>query len=409
MSRYNSYDVIVLGGGVVGLALAGALAQGGLKIAVLDREPVEAGWDEASRDLRVTAITRASQTLFQRLGAWALMRELRVSPYQHMTVWDTGGAGEVNFDAAELAEPDLGHIIENRVLRLGLYRALNRLGSVDWLCPAAAERLEVDETQARLTLDDGRVLKARLVIGADGARSWLRDAAGIGHAEREYGHHALVANIRTENPHELTAWQRFQADGVLAFLPLSAPDLCSIVWSTSPERAAELKAMPAEDFNRELGFAFDWRLGQVAVEGPRISFPLAMRHAETYLAPRVALVGDAAHTIHPLAGQGVNLGLMDAASLAEIVLAAHAKGRDIGSHAALRPFERARRGENLAMITAMDGFKRLFGSSLFPVRVARNIGLGLFDALEPVKKLAIRRAMGLAGDVPALARRDSGA
>lgn len=403
-SRSNHYDAIILGGGVVGLALAGALAQGGLKLAVLEREPVAAGWDEGTQDRRVTAITRASQKLFARLGAWEAMRALGVSPYQRMTVWDAGGAGEVRFDAAELAEPDLGHIVENRVLRLGLYQALNRLGRVDWLCPADPEQLDIDETQARLKLTDGRTLKAKLLIGADGARSWLREQAGIGHAERDYGHHALVAQIRTEKPHQATAWQRFQSDGVLAFLPLAEPNLCSIVWSTSPEKASALKAMEAAEFNRELAYALDWRLGTVAVDGARITFPLAMRHAETYLAPRVALAGDAAHTIHPLAGQGVNLGLMDAASLAEVILKAQAAGRDIGAHAALRPYERWRRGENLATIAAMDGFKRLFGHPALPVRIARNIGLGLFDRIEPLKKLAIRRAMGLTGDLPELVR-----
>lgn len=402
--RSSHYDVLILGGGVVGLALAGALARAGLKLAVLDREPIEAGWDEGTRDLRVTAVTRASQNLFRNVGAWDEMRALRISPYERMTVWDAAGAGELCFDAAELAEPDLGHIVENRVLRLGLYRALQRSGHVDWLCPAAGERLELDADWVRLTVDDGRTLKAKLIVGADGARSWLREAAGIGHDERDYGHHALVANIRTEKAHESTAWQRFLPEGVLAFLPLTDPRLCSIVWSTTPERVAELKALDAAGFHRELAYAFDWRLGQVSVEGPRASFPLVRRHTERYVAPRLALAGDAAHTIHPLAGQGVNLGLMDAACLAEVVLKAHAAGKDVGELAALRPYERWRRGENAATLLAMDGFKALFGNPLFPVRLARNIGLGLFDRLTPLKHAAVRRAMGLTGDRPELVK-----
>ncbi|MBI2380216.1 MAG: UbiH/UbiF/VisC/COQ6 family ubiquinone biosynthesis hydroxylase [Gammaproteobacteria bacterium] len=402
-SRASQYDALVLGGGVVGLALAGALAQGGLKVGVVDKELIEAGWSEDSRDLRVSAITRASQRLFARLGAWEAMAALRLSPYQRMRVWDAAGGGEIGFSAAEIGEPDLGHIVENRVLRLGLYQACQRLG-VDWLSPAAAERLERGGELARLSLDDGRVLKARLVVGADGARSWLREAAGIDHRESDYGHHGLVATIRTEHAHEHTAWQRFQSDGVLAFLPLSDPNLCSIVWSVPPERAAELKTLDSDGFNKELGHAFEHRLGRVELTGPRASFPLTMRHAARYIAERVALAGDAAHTIHPLAGQGVNLGLMDAASLAEVVLKAHAMGRDIGLETSLRPYERWRRGENTAMLAAMDGFKALFGSSLFPLQLARNIGLSLFDKAAPLKALAIKRAMGLTGDLPELAR-----
>jgi 2-octaprenylphenol hydroxylase len=253
-------------------------------------------------------------------------------------------------------------------------------------------------------LESGRQLQARLVIGADGAASRVRQAACIRAHEHDYHQCAIVAVVKTEYPHRETAWQRFLPTGPLAFLPLR-DGLSSIVWSTTTTESERLMALEAEDFHAELAASFGYRLGRIQRSGPRAVFALRRLHAEQYVRPRLALIGDAAHMIHPLAGQGVNLGILDAAVLAEVVTDARRSGRDAGSLPVLRRYERWRRGENLIMMTAMDGFNLAFASSLMPVREVRNLGLRLADAMAPLKQLFMKHAMGLSGDLPRLARR----
>jgi 2-octaprenylphenol hydroxylase len=354
-------------------------------------------------DLRVSAITVASERVFDGVGAWPAMQALGVSPFRDMRVWDAAGAGAVHFDCADVGEPRLGHIVENRVIQRALMERIRGLAGVRLVCPAEVAALHCEEQAAVVELSDGTRLAAGLVVAADGANSRTRGLAGIGVRGWSYDQKAVVATVRTERPHEDTAWQRFLPDGVLAFLPLR-DGRCSIVWSTAPAHADELAAMPAGAFADALGRAFDHRLGRVDADGPRAAFPLRLQHAERYIGARFALVGDAAHAIHPLAGQGVNLGLLDAAALAEVALAAAADGRDLGARATLRRYERWRKGDNLLMMAAMDGFKRLFGSRLAPLRLARNAGLSLFDGATPLKRLVIQHAMGLRGDLPTVAR-----
>lgn len=398
MSRH--YDVIVVGGGMVGATLACALGQGGLRVGVVEAREPRLFDPHADYDLRVSAISRASQRIFTGIGVWPGLLARRVSPYRHMCVWDATGPGEIHFDAADLGEPDLGHIIENGVIQDALRERLRSLESVDWICPAQLRALRVTRTGAQIELDDDRVLEAALVVGADGAQSRVRDLAGIGLRAQAYGQKGVVATVAMERSHERTAWQRFLPTGPLAFLPL-ADGRCSIVWSTSDAEAERLLRLTDADFADVLGKAFGLRLGRITGVSPRAAFPLRGSQADRYVQPRVALVGDAAHTIHPLAGQGANLGFLDAAVLAELLLA---KPGDAGALSLLRRYERSRRGENLLMMRAMEGFKLLFGSEQATLRWARNLGLRLTDRAGPLKDLIMRRAMGLSGDLPALAR-----
>ncbi len=396
----SRYEVVIIGGGMVGLTLACALGKAGRKVAVVEAREPQAWEKNSDYDLRVVAVNRASQNVLQRLGAWSRIEAMRVSPYEKMFVWDAGGSGEIAFSAADLGEPDLGHIVENRVIQLALLAELDTLPSVDWLCPAKVERFVTDEKEAIVTLDDGRLLMTQLVVGADGANSFVRDMAGIGLKQRDYGQQGIVAAVTPELPHAFTAWQRFQPDGVLALLPM-ADGRCSIVWSVESTRAETLLAMSEEEFLQQISEAFDYKLGSIVATSERVGFPLRGRHAAEYVKPRVALVGDAAHTVHPLAGQGVNLGFMDAAALGEIL--ADSK-RDLGSYSLLRKYERARAGENLVMQRLMEGFKLVYGQQQPAVKWLRNAGMSAAHAALPVKNLMMGYALGTLGDKPALAR-----
>jgi 2-octaprenylphenol hydroxylase len=407
VSPSPDYDVIIAGGGMVGAALACALNGGHLRVALIEGAPLARIRPEVDVDLRVSAITCASQRLFSALGAWEPMIGWRVSPFRDMRVWDAAGPGQIHFDSATIGEPLLGWIIENRVIQYALLERAQALDNVDLLCPAAVSSVTLRDDAAQVQLDDDRALRARLLVGADGATSRVRRWADIHTEGWSYDQKAVVATISTERFHAETAWQRFLPTGPLAFLPLH-DGRCSIVWSTTPAQADHLLQLDKSRFALELAEAFEWRLGGVTGVTARGAFPLRLQHARSYIKPRVALIGDAAHVVHPLAGQGVNLGLMDAAALAEVLLDALAAGKDIGSPKVLRRYERWRRSENLLMMGVLDGFKRLFGSTLTPVRLLRNLGLNLTDAAVPVKNLLARRAMGLSGDLPRLVQASRG-
>lgn len=388
---------------MVGAALACCLADSGMRIVLVESAPPEPDWPAGSVDARVSALTAASQQLFSRLAAWPAMVELGVSPVVCMEVWDAGGAGSIRFDSADIGEPRLCHVVENRVIQRALLARARGCGNVVMRCPAELSTLEPSAESVRVGLTDGSTLSARLVVGADGAASRARRLAGIGVHGWSYDQQALVATVANELPHRATAWQRFLAQGPLAFLPLR-DGRCSIVWSTRPEHARELLGHSDAVFMERLADAFEHRLGRITAASGRGVFPLRLQHASTYIAPRLALIGDAAHTIHPLAGQGVNLGLLDAAALAEVILGTAASGGDIGAHRVLRRYERWRKGDNLQMMMAMDGFKRLFGSASPLLRLVRNAGLDITDGARPLKNAIMRRAMGLRGDLPRLAR-----
>lgn len=401
-------DLLIVGAGMVGSALALALRHSGLEILLLDGSPLSVKPFDAQGPFepRVSALSAASQRILERLGAWEGIAGRRVSPYTDMHVWDGSGTGQIHFSAASVHAQVLGHIVENRVVQDSLLERLH--GSDVGLLPnARLEQMRRSGDEWLLTLADGRTLRAPLVVAADGANSAVRKLTGCKTREWDYLHHAIVTSVRCSEAHQATAWQRFTDEGPLAFLPLSRDDgqaWCSIVWSTTPEQAEKLMALDDAAFCEALGRAFEGHLGEVVSADPRLCVPLRQRHAKRYVDEGLALIGDAAHTIHPLAGQGVNLGFLDAAVLAEELERACERGERLADVKVLTRFERRRMPHNLALMAAMEGFERLFQADPLPLRWLRNSGLKLVEQLPEAKALFVRQALGLSGDLPALAK-----
>lgn len=384
---------------MVGLAVACGLQGSGLRVAVLEqREPQPLAADAAPA-LRVSAINAASEKLLTRLGVWSDIVARRASCYHGMEVWDKDSFGRIEFDDQSMGYSHLGHIVENAVIHYALWQKAQQSSDITLMAPAELQQVAWGENEAFLTLKDGAMLTARLVIGADGANSWLRNKADIPLTFWDYRHHALVATIRTEDAHGAVARQAFHGEGILAFLPLSDPHLCSIVWSLAPQEAERMQQASDEQFNQALNIAFDNRLGLCRVESERQVFPLTGRYARQFAAHRLALVGDAAHTIHPLAGQGVNLGFMDAAELVDELKRLHRQGKDIGQYLYLRRYERSRKHSAALMLAGMQGFRELFAGTHPAKKLLRDMGLKLADTLPGVKPQLLRQAMGL-NDLP---------
>ncbi len=402
-------DLIIVGAGMVGSTLALALEGCGLDIVVLDASSLEVvEFDpQCSFEPRVSALSAASQRILQRVGAWPGIAARRASPYTDMHVWDGSGTGQIHFSAETVHAEVLGHIVENRVVQDALLDAMQRRGGLQLIGEACVDQLAHTADGWQLTLADGRELRTPLLIAADGANSAIRRLAGCETREWDYLHQAIVTSVRCSEPHQRTAWQRFTDDGPLAFLPLERDGdrhWCSIVWSATEAEARRLMALDDESFRAALERAFEQRLGEVLEVDPRLCIPLRQRHAKRYVQPGLALIGDAAHTIHPLAGQGVNLGLLDAAVLAEVIKAAVARGERVADVQVLSRFERRRMPHNLAMMAAMEGFERLFQADPLPLRWLRNTGLKAVQALPEAKALFVRQALGLSGDLPELAK-----
>lgn len=394
-----THDVVIAGGGVVGAAIACALADTGLQVALVDKRPVIPLTASDPYDLRVSAITLASRNLFRNLGAWEEMQAVRVHPIEGMRIWEQSES--IAFDAADIGEACLGYIIENRLMQGVLLERARQLGA-QYLYPTEVVELTFEDEQVTLALADGRQLAAQLVVGADGAQSRVRQEAGISSAVHDYGQKAIVATVATERPNGATALQRFLGTGPLAFLPLDAHH-SSIVWSVETARADELLALDDAAFIDALHAAFGQPLGRITDVSARAGFPLRAAHADHYVRPRLGVIGDAAHRIHPLAGQGMNLGLADAAVLAEVITDARAARQDIGALRVLRRYERWRKGDNLLMLAAMNGFDRLFRAKGV-IEPLRRWGLSTADRIAPAKNLVMRHASGLTGDLPRLAR-----
>ncbi len=407
----HEHDLIIVGAGMVGATLALALADSDLRIAVVDALPLDLlpqqpAATASGYDPRVSALSAASERIFSHLGVWPLIADDRGCAYQHMCVWDAEGTGEIRFDAAALDESRLGHIVENKRIQHALLQRLAQT-EVAMLGGRRIETLICEDDGWRLKLAGGESLRAPLIVAADGAHSRVRELAGFALREWDYLHHAVVTTVQLAEPHQDTAWQRFLPTGPLAFLPLPDQDgahYCSIVWSLLPDAADRVMALDDAAFAREIGAAMEGRLGRIVAADPRHRIELRQRHAKTYAMQGLVLVGDAAHTIHPLAGQGVNLGLLDAAELNDVLRAAIRRGESPADLAVLQRYERRRMGANLGMMTAMEGFERLFHADALPLRWLRNAGMQWLDQQGKLKSLVIRRAMGLDGDLPSLAK-----
>jgi 2-octaprenylphenol hydroxylase len=405
----RDFDVMVVGGAMAGAGTAALLAAtpatAGLRIALVEPRPATLPAPGAALDIRVSALSRASQALLERTGAWPDVAA-RAAAYQRMVVWeerqDPAGPDALVFDAAELGEPDLGHIGENRTIQAALTARAEALGVV--LLRAEFATLEPARDAVRIGLGDGREFRAGLVVGADGAESAVRRQAGIETRGWDYGQRAVVAHLSPQKAHAATAWQRFLDTGPLALLPL-ADGRVSLVWSTLPEAAEALVQLDDAGFSRRVTEASAGVLGRLTPATPRASFALRLLHAQRYAAERVVLVGDAAHTVHPLAGQGINLAFLDAAALVDVAGDAVAAGDDPGEARALRRYERWRKAEALPAIALLDGIKRLFfGGNPLQSRL-RQGALGLAQSSGTVKRLLMRRALGVAGELPASVRR----
>jgi 2-polyprenylphenol 6-hydroxylase len=404
----REFDVLVVGAGTIGTTMASLLVARKLvapgRVAIIAARLPSASVPEPGWDLRVFALSRASQRLLKASGAWSGLPPEKMSAYERMCVWDAGvgfnveapGRGSLMFDCAELGEPNLGFIVEGRALQTHCVRAANAAG-VPFI-EAGIEAIVIGETAAKVRLSDGREVACQLLIAADGTESKTRELLNIETAGHAYHQDALVAHVLTAKPHRNTAWQRFLASGPLAFLPL--PDgRSSVVWSAALPEANRLRSLNAAAFGAALTTAGGAVLGACELTTPIASFPLKLQYALDYVRPRVVLLGDAAHVVHPLAGQGLNLGLLDCASLVDVLSGSGGAGF-FGEHRLLRRYERWRRSENLLAAMALDGLERLFASGNPAVSRLRVAGLDAVGMIPFVKRQLAARALGLAGDVP---------
>lgn len=390
-------DIAIIGGGMVGLALASLLANTDCNIVVIEKNPPQS-LDEHEVSNRVSAINFASQKMLEQVGAWQQIPANRLSPYQQMLVWEKDSFGKIHFDnqdemIKQLGLDQLGFIIENNQIQQALWKIASQQANVEIIL-ASPSHLGVSENGAFLTLDNGEMLSAKLVVGADGANSWVRRQTNIPLISRDYQHTALLCNVRTAEPHQQTARQIFSPESILAFLPLADPNLCSIVWSLPPEQAQQLVSVEEKAFNQALTIAFDNQLGLCHLQSSRAIYPLVARYSRDFAQPRIALVGDAAHTIHPLAGLGVNLGFADVITLSEQIKLHLFAGNDVGEYRHLREFERRRKVEAIKVLTAMQGLKDLFAGDNPLKKFIRSTGLSLTDKNSLLKKFFIQQTLG---------------
>lgn len=391
--RGGPLDVAVVGGGMVGAAAALTLSRAGFSVALIDaREP--APWAASDDvDLRVVGLAPSSIRVLDDLGVWASIRDARSSAYERMVVWDAENGATIRFDAADEGRDVLGYMVENNLVQATLWHALDDAG-VRRIVPAEVVAFSLREDRAQLELADGEIVAARLIVAADGAASPLRTMAGIGTHGRDYAQRAVVAHVETARPHERTAWQRFLSTGPLALLPL-ADGRSSIVWSLPAAEAARILALDDDAFRDALGVATDFRLGPIGAVTRRVAFPLKLTLADRYEADRFVLLGDAAHAVHPLAGQGVNLGLRDVAELRDTLVDAREAGRDIAAPHVLRRYARRRRSADGLDAWSFDALERVYAWKAPPLVAARGLGVRLLDAFGPLKRKLARHAAGL--------------
>lgn len=405
MSRWVDcdFDTVIVGAGAIGSAMACLLSQSNyqsqspLKIALIESQAAPIFTTEKV-DPRVAALTEKTRSIFQQLGIWDAVKAKRASAYQAMNVWDAEGTGRITFDCRQVQQPNLGHIVENAALVSTLLEHISQQPNIELFCPSTIADYQIKNDTLSISLDSGQTLTTQLLIAADGANSAVREHFQFATKQWDYQQKAIVTTIYTEQSNQQTAWQRFMPTGPLALLPLDdieGTHCCSIVWSQDSEEAERLMALDDAAFCQALSQASEYCLGKVLNIEKRHLIPLRQSHAIDYVMPRVALLGDAAHSIHPLAGQGANLGFSDALVLAEEITNAHRRNLDLGDLSVLKRYQRRRKPENLAAMATMEGFKRLFGSHNSTLRLIRNYGLSAINGLGAIKNKLIKQAMGL--------------
>lgn len=402
MMHKHCADVVIVGAGLVGSALAASIAQQApnLQVLLLEAKARAPQWHNDKFDPRVVALAGASVEMLHSLGVWTRITAQRACPYRAMEVWDGEGNGRIHFDCSEVHRQQLGFIVENSAALVALRQTLAELPNVQILPATTLTAWQQVAERNHLQTSDGRDIIAPLLIGADGAHSQLRQWAGLQTREWDYGHHAIITTVKTEKAHDYVARQRFSHEGPLALLPLCEQDdsqpahHSSIVWSLKPEFAEQMMALDDAQFCQQLGRTFEHRLGDVLEADQRFSVPLRQRHVNDYGRAGFALVGDAAHTIHPLAGQGVNLGLYDARALAAEVARAAKRAVPLHHASVVQRYQRARKMHNLMAMSSMEGFKRLFGAQGKAVFLARNRGMSAIDHMPWLKRQLITIAAG---------------
>lgn len=402
MKKDPVYDVVISGAGMIGATAACLFSRSGLKVALLDEKPM-AVWSDENECGRVSAVNIASGNLFSALNVWGSITGRRASPYHAMRVWENNSEIEIAFDARAMGQPQLGFIIENNAIISSLIEKLQQNYNVTLFENARLTGRSNDTDKLTLFTEDNHTIQCKLLLGTDGANSKVREISGIDSTIFDYQQNAIVTHVVTEKPHEFTAWQNFLPTGPVALLPLQNGK-SSVVWSCDSAFSDRIMSMDDEEFCAALTSCFRHHLGAVTSCQKRLQFPLVQHHAHTYVAKRTVLCGDAAHTTHPLAGLGANIGFMDVAAIAEVVSSARGRGIDIGNHSVLRRYERWRKGENTLVLETMKGFKTLFGKEQTLLRSARQTGLGLVNDFTPLKNLFAGFAMGLSGDIPEICK-----
>lgn len=399
----QKFDIIIVGGGIVGLTLARALSlKTSLSIAIIDHQTLQPVYNSEKYQPRVSAITLASKRIFENLQTWQTIASRRISPFEEIKIWDDT-SHSMQFDARNIAEPLLGYIIENNLIISALLEKLQQSINVKIISPLKLKEIITSADSIQLIDVDNEIYEAKLAVAADGANSWLRKQVGIDVVDQDYQQTAIVASVTTALPHQKIARQVFLKTGPLAFLPLKPDDLSSIVWSLPTEQAAHLQQVSIEAFQTELHQSFPF-LGEIKHVSERFAFPLHQQYAKKYFAHHVVLAGDAAHIVHPLAGQGVNMGLLDAASLFDVIYEAVMNKRNFAHYAVLRKYERWRRADNLLMFNGIKTIKSLFSAQNTVVKNIRTMGMKLTDRTGFIKNIFTKFAVGDRSSLPTLSK-----